>query len=114
LIYPNLPIHYREGLTDAFTSTGTLSRILQSAENPSSEMAVGQDEDDSEYEYSEEEELVEEGKKEPDGDILMGDGAAGAQQERKKRRNKGPKLEKVLEDDDFIPELRLKNELLLK
>ena len=57
---------------------------------------------------------MEEGKKEPDGDILMGDGAAGAQQERKKRRNKGPKLEKVLEDDDFIPELRLKNELLLK
>jgi hypothetical protein len=39
---------------------------------------TGQDEDDSEYEYSEEEEVVEEGKKEPDGDILMGDGAAGA------------------------------------
>ena len=36
---------------------------------------AGQDEDDSEYEYSEEE-VVEEGKKEPDGDILMGDGAA--------------------------------------
>ena len=74
---------------------------------------AGQDEDDSEYEYSEDE-VVEEGKNEPDGDILMGDEAADAQQDRKKRRIKGPKLEKVLEDDDFIPELRLKNELLLK
>jgi hypothetical protein len=34
--------------------------------------------------------------------------------ERKKRGSKGPRLEKILEDDDFIPELRLKNELLLK
>ncbi len=41
-------------------------------------------------------------------------GAAAAHQEGKKRRNKGPRLEKVLEDDDFMPELRLKNELLLK
>ncbi len=41
-------------------------------------------------------------------------GAEGAQEVKRKRRNKGPKLEKVLEDDDFIPELRLKNELLLK
>jgi hypothetical protein len=36
-----------------------------------------QDEEDSEYEYSEEE-VVGEDKKEPDGDILMGDDAAEA------------------------------------
>ena len=29
-------------------------------------------------------------------------------------QNKGPRLNEVLEDDDFIPELRQKNELLLK
>lgn len=70
--------YYREGLTDTFTSTGTLSRILQSAENhPSSLDVAAQDEEDSEYEYSEDE-VVEEDKKEPDGDILMGDDAAEA------------------------------------
>jgi hypothetical protein len=45
----------------------------------------------------------------------MADGESGAAAaQAKKRRNKGPRLEKVLEDDDFLPELRLKNELLLK
>jgi hypothetical protein len=29
-------------------------------------------------------------------------------------KRSGPHLEKVLEDDEFIPELRLKNEHLLK
>jgi hypothetical protein len=38
---------------------------------------AAQDEEDSEYEYSEDE-VVEEAKKEPDGDILMGDDAAEA------------------------------------
>ena len=43
-----------------------------------------------------------------------GDGAAAEKPKRRRRRLKGPKLEKVLEDDDFLPELRLKNEILLK
>ena len=39
---------------------------------------AAQDIDDSEYEYSDEEVVDEAAKKEPDGDILMGDGAADA------------------------------------
>ena len=39
---------YREGLSDTFTSTGTLSRILQSAET---NQDMG-DEEDSDFEYS--------------------------------------------------------------
>jgi hypothetical protein len=30
------------------------------------------------------------------------------------RKSNGPKLEKLLEDDEFIPELRQRNEVLLK
>jgi hypothetical protein len=33
---------------------------------------------------------------------------------KKQGRRKGPRLDRVLEDDDFIPELRLKNEHLMK
>jgi hypothetical protein len=68
------------------------------------------EENDSEYEYSDEDE-----PENKDDDILMKEGNDEAAEKPKKRRKlKGPKLEKVLEDDDFLPELRLKNELLLK
>lgn len=43
------------------------------------------------------------------------EGGEGAPpKEKKQRRRKGPRLDRVMEDDDFIPELRLKNEHLIK
>lgn len=69
-----------EGLTDAYQSTGTLSRILQQGSNEDFNS------DEEEFEPAE-----------------------GAE-----RRSKGPRLDRVLEDDDFLSELRLRNEHLLK
>jgi hypothetical protein len=46
----------------------------------------------------------------------MNEPASSAAGNKKLRRGKclGPKLDRVLEDDEFIPELRLKNEHLIK
>lgn len=44
-----------------------------------------------------------------------GEGANGKGPKKHKRgKCLGPKLERVLEDDEFIPELRLKNEFLVR
>ena len=75
---------FREGLTSNFQSTGTLNRILQM-------------EDDDEYDE--------------DGDAIMKDGDEDSAEGSK---IKGPKLEKVLDDDEFLSELRQKNEHLHK
>ncbi len=45
----------------------------------------------------------------PDGDQVP-----HASKKRKRGKYIGPKLESILEDDEFIPELRLKNEILIK
>ena len=44
------------------------------------------------------------------------DGENAKKEPKKRKRGKclGPRLERVLEDDEFIPELRLKNEFLVK
>ena len=40
--------------------------------------------------------------------------AAEPTEDKRRKRTKGPRLDRVLEDDDFIAELKLKNEHLLK
>ncbi len=45
--------------------------------------------------------------------MIEGDGSK-ALKKHKRGRCLGPKLERVLEDDEFIPELRLKNEHLVR
>ena len=47
------------------------------------------------------------------GDVLMINSSASlVLLKNKKEKGKGPRLERVLEDDEFIPELKQKNELL--
>lgn len=87
---------YREGFSDSYMSTGTLNKILQEEHN-----GEGVDGDDT-YDV--------------EGDVIM-DGSSSVQQDGAKNghaNKNGPRLNEVLEDDDFIPELRQKNELLLK
>ncbi len=46
----------------------------------------------------------------------MNEEEVGGKGQKKHKRGKclGPRLERVLEDDEFIPELRLKNEFLVR
>ena len=67
------------------------------------------DDDDEEFEY---EEIPAAGN-----DEGRGSGAGNILEQGeppKKGRCLGPKMERVLEDDEFIPELRLKNEHLVR
>ena len=94
---------FSEGLTDSYTSTGTLSRILQQVHR---DYQDENDDDDEEFEYEE----IPPARGEEGGarDILE------QGEPLKKGRCLGPKMERVLEDDEFIPELRLKNEHLVR
>lgn len=100
-------------MTESFQSTGTLSRILQSAEaameNPDQ---IEEDEDDVEYCDNSSNPRSSDQMMEPPRQSEATEPAADGSQ--RVRRSRGPRLDRVLEDDDFIPELRLKNELLLK
>lgn len=42
------------------------------------------------------------------------EGAGKGKKKNKRGKCLGPRLERVLEDDEFIPELRLKNEFLVR
>jgi hypothetical protein len=113
-----------DGLTDSYTSTGTLSRILQAAADNAENNVEDIDEDEEEVDYYDD-----------DGDTAMHQSVPSTNLETKegggesvtssevmaqsittnrKKKSKGPRLDRILEDDDFIPELRLKNEHLLK
>ena len=83
----------REGCSDVFMSTGTLNRILQKYNNPEN---FSSSDDDEDYPV---ENVVE---REPCGDVIM--------QSSSKRRRSGPKLETVMCDEEFLYELRQRNE----
>eukprot|EP00347_Sterkiella_histriomuscorum_P003094 403365611 len=98
-----------EGYSDAYASTGTLNRILQENTNT----------DDNAIDFSDDEDFEEESNNsgiEENGDLKMKNASEELKQNDKckKVRGSGPRLERVLEDDEFIPELRQKNELLQK
>ena len=95
-----------------------MSRILQQEFNSDAE--DGDDaEDNEEFEFerpAEDEEGAGEGQQEEGRDILMNEEESAGKGQKKHMRGKclGPRLERVLEDDEFIPELRLKNEFLVR
>jgi hypothetical protein len=103
-----------------YTSTGTLNRILQeNAADKVDDNAVDLSDDEEFEEESDENggKAAKEGGSEADhnGDVLMLNASASqGPQKGKKEKGKGPRLERVLEDDEFIPELKQKNELLHK
>lgn len=80
---------YSEGFGDSYQSTGTLNRILQGADT--------EDHDDS-------------SECDDEGDVNMKNNS----DKQDGTTNKSPKLETILADDDFLAELRIKNEHLLK
>jgi hypothetical protein len=85
---------------------GTLNRILQAAAQNNEDNIDEIDEDEEEIEYDDS--VVGE-------DISSSGGTTKAEEGVAKRvRSKGPRLDRLMEDDDFVPELRLKNEHLLK
>ena len=85
-------------------STGTLNRILTQAAEGVSDDISSDDEDDFRVKHPEENVS----DKDAEGDIKMKDSSGFSQ----KSGRKEPKLEVIMADDEFIAELRLKNELL--
>lgn len=85
-------------------STGTLNRILTQAAEGVSDDISSDDEDDFRVKHPEENVS----DKDAEGDIKMKDSSG----QRQKSGRKEPKLEVIMADDEFIAELRLKNELL--
>jgi hypothetical protein len=101
-----------------------LSKILQTAADNAENMNIEDiDEDEDEIDYYDDDGdmsinianlQIQGSKSENEHGSLSTEGAGGASTAIRKRRSKGPRLDRILEDDDFIPELKLKNEHLLK
>ncbi|CDW80337.1 UNKNOWN [Stylonychia lemnae] len=98
-----------EGLSDTFTSTGTLNRILHQQDQPDYQ------------DLSDEDDYMDEISQEANGQLEQNqiDNQEGNQNtsilgQKSQKKSSGPKLEKILEDDEFLPELRQRNEELLK